>query len=463
MQSFICPNCGHSVSFEEGHAPAFCSECGNRISITAAMPQKQAEKTNPPAPVYTRIELIGALISYIACYFYIEQLNCGSGYCWPVLITAAFIIGFTIILNRGRKATVENWIWLGCLCISVICYVFHIGKVWEEYQSALFMHLFAVWWILSRSGLLIESNRGDYLPTNALTGFAIIPFSNFFLRIKTIAGSVVQARQKSGKRRMNWWMIPAIMLCLLLFYAAAQLLGRADAQFGNMLERLVKSLSFEFTDDIGEFFGRLLLSLPVGCWLFGLISGSQRADRDKLERRKNSVASILERIRKLPPVFWEAAIVLFSVLYLAFFILQGSYLFGAFTGKLPEGFIVAEYARQGFFELCKIMAVNAVLIWLTTHLSRGNIAHKRRLKLFCLVLLLESILFAVIAFSKLALYISIYGFTPLRLQSSWLICVLFAGCILWIWNLFTEWRAFRLWMYFSGITLALLMLYGIGS
>ena len=58
-----------------------------------------------------------------------------------------------------------------------------------------------------------------------------------------------------------------------------------------------------------------------------------------------------------------------------------------------------------------------------------------------------------------ALYISIYGFTPLRLQSSWLVCVLFAGCVLWILNLFTGKRVFRLWMYFSGITLTLLMLY----
>ena len=167
----------------------------------------------------------------------------------------------------------------------------------------------------------------------------------------------------------------------------------------------------------------------------------------------------LERLRRISPVFWEAVIVLFSVLYLAFFILQGSYLFGAFSGKLPEGFIVAEYARQGFFELCKIMTVNAVLIWLSTHFSNCSGVRERRLRVFCLILLLESILFAVIAFSKLALYISIYGFTPLRLQSSWLVCVLFTGCVLWIGHLFTGKRLFRVWMIFSAATLTLLMLY----
>ena len=466
MQQSKCPSCGCSFSYPEGHVPAFCSSCGARISLPAEAPAPAgtALNTAPDGPTvkrckYTRTELIGAILSYIAFYFYIEYIDCTSGYNWPLLIVAAFLIGLTMVLNKGRKASVESMIWLGCLSVSVICYAFSIGQVWEKYQMALFTHVFAVWWVLSRSGMLVEPDRGDYLPTNIITGFAILPFTNFFLRIRTVAGSIRQRRIERERQKMNWWLIPAVLLCALLFYAAVQLLGKADAMFENMLETLAGSLKFSFGDSFIEFLFKLLLSLPVGCWLFGLISGAQRADREQLERRKQNVSSFLERIHKIPPLFWEAVIVIFSVLYLAFFILQGSYLFGAFTGKLPEGFIVAEYARQGFFELCKIMAVHALVLWLTTHLSNGGTAHEKRLRLFCFVLLLESILFAVIAFSKLALYISIYGFTPLRLQSSWLVCVLFAGCVLWIWNLFTGRRVFRLWMYFSGISLTLLMLY----
>ena len=465
MLNSRCPECGSTFSYPEGHVPAFCSICGAKIDVPARapIPAAVAGSIDPVQPVkpriYERAEIIGAILSYLAFYFYIEMLDCRSKYCWPVLIVAAFITGFTIILNRQRQPTAESWIWLGCLCVSVICFVFNIGKVWEEYQVSLFMHLFAVWWILSRSGMLTEADRGDFLPTNALTGFIILPFSNFFLRIKTVAGGIRQLRIRKEKRAMNWWLIPAVLISALLFYAALQLLSKADSLFENMLSDILDALHIELGDKALEILGKFLLSLPVGCWLFGLISGAKHADRERLDRKRQNVESFLERIRRLPPVFWEAVIVIFSVLYLAFFILQGSYLFGAFTGKLPEGFIVAEYARQGFFELCKIMAVNAVVLWLTTHLSRDGQPHDKRLKIFCLILLLESILFAVIAFSKLALYISIYGFTPLRLQSSWLVCVLFAGCLLWIWNLFTGKRVFRLWMYFSGITLTLLMLY----
>ncbi len=465
MQNSKCPECGSTFSYPEGHVPAFCSICGARLYMTAEI-QAPAEAEADSAGsvqaakprIFERTEIIGAILSYLAFYFYIEMLDCESKYCWPVLIVAAFIIAFTIMLNRQRKATTESLIWLSCLCISVICFVFGIGSVWEDYQVSLFMHLFAVWWVLSRSGMLTEADRGDYLPTNALTGFIILPFSNFFLRTKTVAGGIRQLRIRKQKRAMNWWLIPAVLISALLFYAALQLLSKADSLFENMLSDILDSLHIELGGKVSEIFFRFLMSLPVGCWLFGLIVGARHADRKRLVRRKKNVETFLDKIRRLPSAFWEAVIVIFSVLYLAFFILQGSYLFGAFTGKLPEGFIVAEYARQGFFELCKIMAVNAVVLWLTTHLSRTK-QNAKRLNSFCLILLLESILFAVIAFSKLALYISIYGFTPLRLQSSWLVCVLFAGCVLWILNLFTGKRVFRLWMYFSGITLTLLMLY----
>ena len=76
----------------------------------------------------------------------------------------------------------------------------------------------------------------------------------------------------------------------------------------------------------------------------------------------------------------------------------------------------------------------------------------------CTVLLAQSILLAVTALSKLALYIACFGFTPLRLQSSWLVCVLLAGCAAWLVSLWTARRTCRAWLLFSGVTLALLCL-----
>ena len=131
-------------------------------------------------------------------------------------------------------------------------------------------------------------------------------------------------------------------------------------------------------------------------------------------------------------------------------------MFGAFTRTLPVDFTVAEYARQGFFELCRVMALNFVLLWLVTRMSKPPVSERKVSLALCVTLLAESILFAVIALSKLALYIDCFGFTPLRLQSTWLALVLLAGCAAALYSLITGRRSCRAWMIFGAVTLSAL-------
>ena len=74
-------------------------------------------------------------------------------------------------------------------------------------------------------------------------------------------------------------------------------------------------------------------------------------------------------------------------------------------------------------------------------------------------LLIESMLFAVIALSKLALYISCFGLTPLRVQSTWLVCVLLFGSACVLYTHLTGKKSMRVWMIFGAVTLALLCIW----
>lgn len=65
----------------------------------------------------------------------------------------------------------------------------------------------------------------------------------------------------------------------------------------------------------------------------------------------------------------------------------------------------------------------------------------------------------MVAFSKLALYVDCFGFTPRRLQSLWLVCVLACGCVCALVALFTRKKVFRAWMIFGAVSLSLLCLY----
>ena len=127
--------------------------------------------------------------------------------------------------------------------------------------------------------------------------------------------------------------------------------------------------------------------------------------------------------------------------------------------NLPEGFIISQYAREGFFELCKVIAVNFSVLWLATRMVTDETKNSASFLWSCLIFLAESMLFAIIAFSKLYLYIHTFGFTPLRLQSTWLVCVCFAGCAFWMWSLVTGNKSFRKWVIFSAVTLCLLCVF----
>ena len=401
------------------------------------------------------IEVLGAVIIYVAAYGYILLWED-----WKWLPVAALpLIAVTELLFWEKKRSWESFVWLGCfLCACIGGMLPDDGlRVWDGAQLALFIHVFFVWWVLARSGKLVDGKSGHLLPLDAVNGFFVIPFANFFLRIRTVVYGLCHLVPKTGdaKKKPWGWIAAAAVLCLALFIGAAELLMQADAGFSRMFERVADWFRFDWD---GTVLVRLLFSLPVGAWLFGLIGGARRTDGGFLARQRENTLNSLEKLRKVPGGFWTAVIAVFSALYLVFFAVQFRYLFGAFTRTLPEGFIVSEYARQGFFELCKVMAVNFAVLWLVTRMASGETAGKRSLRVSCLVLLAESMIFAVIALSKLALYISCFGFTPLRLQSSWLVCVLFAGCGLWAYTLVTGRPVFRKWMIFGAVTLALLCL-----
>lgn len=414
------------------------------------------EMTAPILPEKPRFsaswqEIAAALACYVLGWIWFDLEQPG----WLLVFVAAFI-GLTELLHRETPRPRESWVWLGCMLVLTASVVFDRYRAWEEAVFPLFfLHIFAVWWALSRSGRLSEGESGHLLPLDALNAFIILPFKHFFLRVRSLWYGLTHLGrgEKRVKTETVVWSAAAVLAAVLLFAKAVQLLMKADAGFGALLKDFANWFSFDF-DGI-----RLLFSLPVGAYVFGLLAGAAREDADTLRERGSRLKTWLATLRRVPAPVFAVLMAAFALLYLAFFILQARYLFGAFTRTLPEGFVVAEYARQGFFELCRVMAVNFALLWLTARLPERSLREQTLLRVLAAVLLGESLLFAVIAASKLGLYIDCFGFTPLRLQSFWLVCVLAAGCVCALTTLFTGKKSFRAWMFFGAATLSLLCLY----
>ena len=402
-------------------------------------------------------EISFAFLSYIAAYFYVllwfNDLGnpYSAGSLWKVLPVAAFAVSAVLVLNRGRKVRAESWFWLACFVSLVAAFTFRLHGVWDESQLFLFIHASLIWWTLSHSGKLLDGESSRFLPVDGLNGFVIFPFRHFFLRIRCVFHGISRWIKRTKKGMSLLWTAFAVLLAAALFAAAASLLMQADNNFAQSLDRILQHLE---PDE--EVIVYLILSLPVGAYIFGLIGGTVRTEEEFLSREKTAADRFLSAIRRVPAGFWAVVILLFSALYIAFFALQTSYFLGAFTHTLPEGFIVSRYAREGFFELCRVMAVNFALLWLVTRMSEKDTKNSRLLKFCCLLLLFESLLFAVIAASKIILYISDLGWTPRRIQSLWLVGVLTAACLFWGIHLISGKKTVKPWLMLSAGTLSVL-------
>ena len=71
-------------------------------------------------------------------------------------------------------------------------------------------------------------------------------------------------------------------------------------------------------------------------------------------------------------------------------------------------------------------------------------------------LMSESVVFAVVSFSKLALYYSRFGYTPKRLLAIWGTLIFAAGAIMVIVSVLKRKDMARVWIYFATISFALM-------
>ncbi len=247
--------------------------------------------------------------------------------------------------------------------------------------------------------------------------------------------------------------LPGILLGILiavpLLIIVLPLLSDADAGFA----RLTGSLGLmivDLTGNLGRMIGKLagnvwrylkqhflstfikmIFAVPVSFYLFGLVFGGIHG-RNTDTVRIDTLTKAGKDVRKLPDTASCTALAILCLVYALFIGLQGSYLFSAFAGTLPEEFTYAEYARRGFFELCRIGVWNLIFLGLAGLCSLMPSREHKGLRLLTVLLSVLTLLLLATAVSKLAMYISVYGLTVKRVVPMvflvWLVLV-FAAVI----------------------------------
>ncbi len=191
--------------------------------------------------------------------------------------------------------------------------------------------------------------------------------------------------------------VPLVLIIVL------PLLVSSDAAFQGLLSKLRLDMSTE-----------IIVTLILGIVLFALLFS--QAFAVKLEKniiREKTVEHSVE-----PSAVCSFLCVL-SFVYLLYIFSQLAYFFNAFSGILPKGFTMAEYARRGFFEMCAICIVNLVTVLISTHISRKTDGRSTpAVRIPSVFICGFSLLLIATSISKMAMYIKNCGMTHLRIFTS---------------------------------------------
>jgi hypothetical protein len=121
--------------------------------------------------------------------------------------------------------------------------------------------------------------------------------------------------------------------------------------------------------------------------------------------------------KELKEINSTASITVLSVVnfvFLAFIISEISKLTSNFL-HLPVEYTYANYAREGFFELLLVTAINFLIINYHAHITTG-FEKSKVIKTLLIILIGFSIILIFNSYYRMFLYIGAYGFTTLRMQ-----------------------------------------------
>lgn len=216
--------------------------------------------------------------------------------------------------------------------------------------------------------------------------------------------------------------IPTVVVGILLSY---------DDHFTQLMGRL-----FDMRI-LGKIIRNLVFGLLFGAMLFGALLSAlvrRRGQASTAAKLPDDVAPpIVTSTHVVPVMVICAALCPVMLLYIVFFISQWEYYISAFTGIRPEVLTFAEYARHGFFELCTVATINALLCFFASLFAKQRTpqpgkpsrdANHPALRVFLALLSLLTLILIATALSKMYLYVKTYGLTQKRVYASWLMLLL---------------------------------------
>lgn len=409
---------------EKNEAKAETTEATESKGFETAVEEKASDAQATPVlkaktPKYHRSfsgnEALFAWISCLAGYLFCLAFPLTESAIGGTLFTA-FIFAATAIVFAFKKVKINGTAIFAA--VSAVTISLSLSYGWESP-----LNIFTGGYAFAAYCYFVYSATGNSLgkPFSGLIVFDLIKslLTMPFGAIKDFElFRALGASRKSKGTKYFAYLLVGIIVAIIPASLALSLLSY-DEGFKEIVDKI---FSFR-TEDIGEHIVCLIFGIPVGMYIFSLfISGT-----DKKQSRfftKENFIKVSDKIRIAPLVTVLAAVIPLLAVYIVFFISQKQYYISGFTGVLPDNFSYAQYAREGFFELCKVSVINLTVIVLITQLIKKGKANAIAIKILTVVFSAVTFVLIATAMSKLIMYIDRYGLTQKRVYAAWFMAVI---------------------------------------
>ena len=386
-------------------------------NASPAFPQTPPENKAQNVSVSTG-DVILAWLSLFTGYLFCRVVPVSKNPLGGFLFLAILFVGTAILLAaKGKKLRGLPF----CAFTSALLCIFSLilcANAGIQALSFLFCLVAYAYFVYGTAGCTLEPGFSELLPMDLLKSTVCMPFLSF--------GAVFSAigNKKSGHVGavigkiligLSIAFIPTGIVLLLLSY---------DSAFCDLLEKI-----FDFNwETIGSHIVSILIGVPIGIYLYGLYRSSidNRASEVLTAERCHAAAG---KARIFSALTACAAVTPILFLYVIFFISQWDYYVAAFFHRLPTAgdalSLYSDYAREGFFELCTVSALNLLVLSVCgLFAKREKTVQRVVLKIINSAYALSTLILIATALAKMKLYIDRLGLTPLRVYASWFMLVL---------------------------------------
>lgn len=372
-----------------------------------------------PRPTYSRTDTVYAWLCFVFGFLFCQAAPVTEhplgGF---LLILALYITGFVILSLKKVKLTAACILsTISSLILSAVLILSESGFLLRlSYTYCLASYCY---FLYTAFGNTVEKGFSDYIYLDYFKALCVFPFQSF----RAVFSAVSTDSTKKGSQVL----IKVLIGCAMAVIPTAFVFGflSYDDGFLSILDRI---FSFD-SDAVFRLIRNLLFTVPLGMYGFGLYNSAHKGvAKDSLTA--DACKKSMQAVKVLPQITATVAVLPILFLYVVFFISQWKYYISGFTGVLPENFSYAEYARQGFFQLCAVSVINLLLIiFISIFINRGSQNKGIVLKILTVVFCLFTLILISTAVAKLIMYIQYYGLTQKRIYAMWamvLIAIVFS-------------------------------------